>query len=110
MFFAAFGGIYAVRALALLFGNPEMLKIQRRIWLPILTGGGFFTVAGLLHLVLEASSETPVIRILYESFEITGYALLAIGIYRFWRLQATYNRVKREALQRINHQPAKSTG
>lgn len=99
--FAVFGGIYAIRTLMLLSGSPEMFKTQRKIWLPILIGSGFFILAGVFHFsedVFQRSLEMP---LLHHVFEVMGYSFIAFGIYRYWRLQKTYHQIKQEALRKI---------
>jgi len=107
--FAFFGGIYAIRTLALLLRNAE-LKIQRKIWFPILTGGSFFAVSTLIH-IFEHFPQYSILRqdevgLLSEIILIIGYALVTIGVYQYWRLQAGYIQQKREAQQKAGRTSA----
>jgi len=100
-FIGVLGGIYALRTLKLLYRNPEMLKSQRIIWVPILIAGGFFTLSGALHLVEHFFSLIPELNLLSEFFLLLGLSLLALSIFRYWRLQKEYDETKQEGLRKI---------
>lgn len=98
------GGIYALKALALLHGNPEMMKTQREIWFPILTAGGLIMVASLAHVSehFVEPSFSDVTNLFSEVFILIGHAFLVLGIYRYWRLQAEYNQLKSETQRKVS--------
>jgi hypothetical protein len=106
-FFAFFWGIYAIRSLRLLHGTPEVLKTQRCIWMPILIGGIFFTIGGILHFaehialfVYQPFEEIS--DLLYDIFIVIGYTLLTVSVFRYWRLQKEYNEAKHRASLRLS--------
>ncbi len=90
---AVAGGVYAVRALLLLHRNKELLRLQRKIWLPILAGGGFVALEVLVHLagdLAPAGISSDVLKIMFVLFLIVSLALLFLGIYRYWSYQKDY--------------------
>jgi len=95
------GGIYAFRTLKLLYANPEMLKSQRKIWIPILIAGAFFAASGFFHLAEHIFSSISETNLLSEYFLIIGLALLVLSIFRYWRFQKDYNETKHEGLREI---------
>jgi len=103
--FGVLGGLYALRALFVLYVNPETRRAQLAIWLPILIGCAFFTVKGVLHFAVHSlyasffsSSE---INLLREIFSIIGLSFLTIGVMRYSRSQIGYHKLKQEALRKI---------
>ena len=100
-FVAIFGGIYALRTLKMLYGTPEVLKSQRKIWVPILVAGSFFLTSGIFHITEQIFSPIPEMNLVAELSFIAGLSLLALGIFRYWRLQKEYNETKHRALRKI---------
>jgi len=78
-----------------------MLKSQRRIWMPILVAGSFFTVSGAFHLIEHVLFSIPEIDLLSELALLAGLSLLTLSIFRYWRLQKEYNETKHKALGKI---------
>jgi hypothetical protein len=83
---AAVGGFYAVRSLLLLERNQELLKIQRRLWLPVLYAGGFLVLdrvpqisADLAPSVLSAD----VLGFAHVLLLVASLAFLSLGIFRY---------------------------
>jgi uncharacterized membrane protein len=100
-FVAIFGGIYVFRTLKMLYSTPEVLESQRPIWVPILVGGGFFTVSGIFHLIEHFIPSGPELDLVSEFFLLVGLSLLALSIFRYWRLQREYNEIKHGALRKV---------
>lgn len=98
--FGVSGGFYALRTLKLLYGNPEMLRTQRRIWVPILVAGGFFSVGGILH-TAEHFFYSPDINLVSEFFIIAGLFLFVLSIFRYWSLQKAYDATKHDGLRKV---------
>jgi len=102
VFFGVLGGFYALRALVVLYRNPEMLKTQRIIWLPILIGGAFFTGSGLLYFAEHVYFSRSEMELLHEIFTAIGFSSFVIGVVKYSRLQIEYYMLKREALRKIS--------
>jgi hypothetical protein len=104
--FGVLGGFYVLRALMALHHSPEMWKTQRNIWLPILIGGVFFIVSGLLHFsehsYFSGFSSGFEMDLLRDVFNTVGFSLVTVGVIRDSQLQIKYYKLKREALQRIS--------
>jgi len=98
--FGVFLSYYALRALMALHESPEVLKTQRKIWLPILIGMIFLAVSGLFHLVDHTFYESPLTELLHEISLVAALPFLAISIFRYSQMQTGYNRMKREAVRK----------
>lgn len=107
MFFGFIGGFYALKTLVSLYKSPEMLKTQRKIWLPLLIGAAFFTTGGILHLAEHSFYPNPVIDLLYDIFIATGFLFYVAGILQYSMLQIEYYKLKQEALKRTQHEQTK---
>jgi heme/copper-type cytochrome/quinol oxidase subunit 3 len=99
--FGVFMSYHALRALMALHENPEMLKTQRKIWLPILIGTMFFAVSGLFHLVDHTVYSDPLTELLHEIALVAGLPFLAVAVFRYSQMQTEYNRIKREAVKKV---------
>lgn len=100
MLIGVFMSYHALRALMVLHENPEVLKTQRKIWLPILIGTMFFAVSGLFHLVDHTFYSDPLTELLHEIALVAGLPFLAVAVFRYSRMQTEYNRMKREAVKK----------
>jgi heme/copper-type cytochrome/quinol oxidase subunit 3 len=98
--FGVFLSYYALRALVALHESPEMLKTQRKIWLPILIGMIFLAISGLFHLVDHTFYSNPLTELLHEVALVAGLPFLAVAVFRYSRMQTEYNRMKREAVKK----------
>ncbi|MDG7018430.1 MAG: hypothetical protein JRN73_08785 [Nitrososphaerota archaeon] len=95
--FAAVGGVYALRSLLLLERNQELLKIQRRIWLPVLYAGGFLALDSVIHVAADLAAPTlpsDVLGIAHVLLLIASLAFLSLGIFRYWSTQKEYEAEK----------------
>jgi hypothetical protein len=105
VFFGVLGGLYALKALRALYRCPEMLRTQQNIWIPVLLGGGFFTIGGIFyfteHSCIAAFNCNPEIDLLRNVTCLTGFLLLNIGVIRYSQLQIEYYKLKRKALEKI---------
>lgn len=108
IFFGVLGGFYALRALIVLYKSPEMLKTQRKIWLPVLIGATFFTIGGILHLAEHSFYPSPEIDLLHEIVVIIGLSFFVAGILQYSQLQINYYKLKREGLRRIQSERAET--
>jgi hypothetical protein len=98
--FGVFLSYHALRALMVLHENPEVLKTQRKIWLPILIGMIFVAISGLFHLVDHTFYSDPLTELLHEVTLVAGLPFLAVAVFRYSRMQTEYNRMKREAAKK----------
>ena len=94
---AAVGGVYALKSLLLLNRNQEVLRIQRRIWLPILSVGGVLALDSVVHMAADLAPSTTS----FDTLEITDHlllvaslTLLSLGIFRYWSTQREYEAEK----------------
>ena len=94
---AAVVGFYALRSLRLLERNQGLLKIQRRLWLPVLYAGGFLVLdrvpqisADLAPSVLSAD----VLGFAHVLLLVASLAFLSLGIFRYWSTQNEYEAEK----------------
>ena len=98
--FGVFLSYHALRALMVLHENPEVLKTQRKIWLPILVGMIFVAISGLFHLVDHTFYSDPLTELLHEVALVAGLPFLAVAVFRYSQMQTEYNRMKREAVKK----------
>ena len=94
---AAVGGVYALRSLLLLERNQELLKIQRRIWLPVLYAGGFLVLDRVLQISADLAPSVlsaDVLGIAHVLLLIASLAFLSLGIFRYWSTQKEYEAEK----------------
>ena len=98
--FGVFLSYHALRALMVLHENPEVLKTQRKIWLPILVGMIFVAISGLFHLVDHTFYSDPLTELLHEVALVAGLPFLAVAVFRYSRMQTEFNRMKREAVKK----------
>ena len=98
--FGVFLSYHALRALMVLHENPEVLKTQRKIWLPILIGMIFVAISGLFHLVDHTFYSDPLTELLHEVALVAGLPFLAVAVFRYSRMQTEFNRMKREAVKK----------
>jgi heme/copper-type cytochrome/quinol oxidase subunit 3 len=101
IFFGLLGGFYALKTLIILYKSPEMLKTQRKIWLPILIGALFFTIGGILHLAEHSFYQSPEVDLLHEIVIIMGLSFFIASILQYSHLQINYYKLKREGLKRV---------
>lgn len=91
------GGAYAIRSLLLLNRNQELLRIQRRIWLPVLCAGGFLALDSVVRLAAYLAASTissDVLDSLHALLLIASLAVLSLGIFRYWSTQNEYESEK----------------
>jgi len=100
--FGGLGSFYALKTLAILYRSPELLKTQRRLWLPILISTLFFAVSGILHLVDHTLYPDPLTDLLYEIATIIGVSVFTVGVLRYSRLQMEYYALKQDGLKQIH--------
>jgi len=98
--FGVFLSYHALRALMALHESPEVLKTQRKIWLPILIGMILVAISGLFHLVDHTFYSDPLTELLHEVTLVAGLPFLAVAVFRYSRMQTEYNRMKREAVKK----------
>jgi hypothetical protein len=82
-----------------------MLRTQQSIWIPVLLGGGVFTISGIFyfteHSHFTSLNPSPEIDLLRNVTCLAGFLLLNIGIIRYSQLQIEYYKLKRNALRKI---------
>lgn len=94
---AAVGGTYAIRTLLLLERNQEVLRTQRRIWLPILYAAGFLALDRVLHLsadLVPSVIPSDALDFIQVLLLIASLSLLSLGVYRYWKVQKEYDAEK----------------
>ena len=94
---AAVGGTYAIRTLLLLERNQEVLRTQRRIWLPILYAAGFLALDRVLHLsadLVPSAIPADALDFIQVLLLIASLSLLSLGVYRYWKVQKEYDTEK----------------
>jgi len=98
---AIYGGILSYEAVRIIRGNEE-LKVQRRIWMPILMGGWSFAALGVILLLTAIVSflmpdfsfpTTLVVNV----FLLLGLIALAVGTGRYLTLWSKYRTAKKTA-------------
>ena len=100
LIFGVLGSFYAIRALIVLRKSPEVFRLQRKFWLPILAGTVFFSVGGVLHLVEHFIYPGQEMGLLEDIFISIGVLVSVIGIIRYSQSQIEYYRIKREGLEK----------
>ena len=91
------GGVFALRALRLLYKNAETLEAQRSLWIPILTAGGLFvgsTLADATGDFLSFASEPFALLSIW--LELLGFLFLTLAISRFYNMHKKYDKLKAE--------------
>ncbi|MDG6993112.1 MAG: hypothetical protein JRM76_07730 [Nitrososphaerota archaeon] len=94
---AAVGGTYAIRTVLLLERNQEVLRVQRRIWLPILYAAGFLALDRVLHLsadLVPSVIPSDALDFIQVLLLIASLSLLSLGVYRYWKVQKEYDAEK----------------
>ena len=99
--FGGLGSFYSLKTLAVLYRSPELLKTQRRLWLPILIGTLFFAISGILHLADHTLYPDPLTDLLHEIAIIIGVSFFTVGVLRYSQLQRGYYTLKHEGLKQI---------
>ena len=99
--FGGLGSFYSLKTLAVLYRSPELLKTQRRLWLPILIGTLFFAIGGILHLADHTLYPDPLTDLLHEIAIIIGVSFFTVGVLRYSQLQRGYYTLKHEGLKQI---------
>lgn len=101
--YVVIGGLvsfYALKTLRVLYKNPEMLKTQRKMWLPLLIGAIFFTIGGIFHLIDHLFYPRPEIDLLYDIAILIGFSFFAVGTLQYSRFQIDYHKIKWETIRK----------
>ena len=106
---AGFVCFYVIKAFRVLSKNPEMLKTQKKIWLPLLAGTLFFAAGGLFHFVNHLFFSNPEIDLSYDIVTLMGFLFLAVGIVQYSRLQIDYDKLKWAVAAKIHIEQSEET-
>ncbi len=99
--FGGLGSYHVLKTLTILHKSPELLKTQRRLWLPILISTLFFAVGGVVHLADHLLYPDPLMDVLFEIVVIIGVSFFTVSVLRYSQLQKEYYTLKNAGLKQI---------